>query len=75
MAVLFSVPTDTDIEKLERALKKRDKFAVDGWLAEKTRGRVQSLNSDVYEAWIFLAQMWTYPDLKNEVLSLMRSLK
>lgn len=75
MAFLFTVPTDSDIEELEDALKKRDKFSVDQWMAEKTRGRVLSLSDEVYEAWIFLAQMWSFPDLKNEVLNLMRSLK
>jgi hypothetical protein len=54
---------------------KRDRFSADTWLAEKKRGQVQSLNDEAYEAWILVAQMWSFPDLKNEVLNLVRSLK
>jgi hypothetical protein len=75
MAFLFVVPDDTEFEDLSGFLKKRDKFAVDRWIADKSGGRVLGLNDEVYEGWTFLAQMWSFPDLKNEVISFMRALR
>lgn len=75
MAFLFAVPVDTEFEELQKFLRKRDKFAVDRWIFEKSGGRVLSLSDEVFEGWIFLAQMWSFPDLKNEVMNLMRALR
>jgi hypothetical protein len=75
MAFVFLVPDDEEFEELSRFLKKRDKFAVDRWILEKSGGRVLSLNDEVYEGWSFLAQMWSFPDLKNEVIGFVRALR
>ena len=59
-----------NFEDLEKALKSRDKFSVDNWIAAQTGGQVRNLNSSVYEEWCSLCQWWSFPDLQSRLLDL-----
>lgn len=72
--MLISV-NDSEIEELRKALKKRDRATVNNWLYRKTRGRIVNIDEATYEAWILLAQMWTFGDLKKEVVDAITALK
>jgi hypothetical protein len=56
-----------ELEDLEEALRKRDKFSVDKWFEQQSGGRVQSLKSDVYEDLAFRAQIYSFPELMDHV--------
>ncbi|MGH7453036.1 MAG: hypothetical protein ACRENG_16930, partial [bacterium] len=61
--------------ELRKALKKRDRAAVNQWLYRKTRGRIANLDEETYEAWIHMAQMWSFSDLKKEVVEAITALE
>lgn len=66
---------ETEVEELEKALKKRDRFSADRWMFRTTQGRMAGMNDGVYERWSRLAQLWSFPDLEGEVSKVFTALK